>query len=62
MTRNKSWGDLAARLVVALKPIAAPIGIAFVRRARTGMRADEMTCALPAVRLAEIVDAVESAA
>ena len=31
MTRNKSWGDFAARLVVALKPIPAPIGIVFVR-------------------------------
>jgi len=31
MTRNPPWSDLAARLVAALKPIAAPIGIAFVR-------------------------------
>jgi uncharacterized protein (DUF169 family) len=30
VTRNAVWSDLAARLVAALKPIAAPIGIAFV--------------------------------
>lgn len=32
MTGNASWSDLAARLVSALKPISAPIGIAFVPR------------------------------
>ena len=31
MTHNLAWGDLAARLVAALKPIAVPIGIAFLR-------------------------------
>ena len=31
MSCNTVWSDLAARLVAALKPIAAPIGIAFVR-------------------------------
>lgn len=41
--------------------IAASVGCA-LSRARTGMRAEEMTCALPASRLAEIVAAVEAAA
>ena len=39
MTRNTVWSDLAARLVAALKPIAAPIGIAFVPEARRERRA-----------------------
>ncbi|MGA6969983.1 MAG: DUF169 domain-containing protein [Candidatus Binatus sp.] len=30
MSRNAVWIDLSARLVAALRPIAAPIGIAFV--------------------------------
>lgn len=41
--------------------VAASVGCA-LSRARTGMRADEMTCALPAARLAELVVAVEAAA
>lgn len=41
--------------------IAASVGCA-LSRARTGMRADEMTCVFPASRLAAIVTAVESAA
>jgi len=41
--------------------VAASVGCA-LSRARTGMRADEMTCALPAARLAELVAAVEAAA
>ncbi|HEV7733521.1 MAG TPA: DUF169 domain-containing protein [Candidatus Binatia bacterium] len=40
--------------------IAASVGCA-LSRARTGMRADEMTCALPAARLGEIVTALEAA-
>ena len=40
---------------------AASVGCA-LSRARTGMRAEEMTCALPAARLREIVAAVEAAA
>jgi uncharacterized protein (DUF169 family) len=41
--------------------VAASVGCA-LSRARTGMRADEMTCALPAARLAALVDAIEAAA
>ncbi len=40
---------------------AASVGCA-LSRARTGMTPDEMTCALPAANLAEIVDAVASTA
>ena len=40
---------------------AASVGCA-LSRARTGMGAQEMTCALPGSRLEEIVTAVESAA
>jgi uncharacterized protein (DUF169 family) len=40
--------------------IAVSVGCV-LSRARTGMRADEMTCALPAARLGEIVAAVEAA-
>jgi uncharacterized protein (DUF169 family) len=39
---------------------AASVGCA-LSRARTGMRADEMTCALPAARLGAIVAALEAA-
>jgi len=41
--------------------VAASVGCA-LSRARTGMRPEEMTVALPAARLAEVVDAVERAA
>ncbi len=41
--------------------IAASVGCA-LSRARTGMRSDEMTCALPAAQLGGIVHALESAA
>lgn len=41
--------------------LAASVGCA-LSRARTGMRADEMTCALPAARLVEIVETIEAAA
>ena len=41
--------------------IAASVGCA-LSRARTGMRSEELTCALPASRLAEIVPAIEAAA
>lgn len=37
--------------------VAASVGCA-LSRARTGMRPEEMTCAVPAGRLAEVVDAV----
>lgn len=40
---------------------AASVGCA-LSRARTGMRPEEMTCALPAVRLSEAVQAIERAA
>ncbi|MCU1491194.1 MAG: hypothetical protein JWM85_2599 [Acidimicrobiaceae bacterium] len=40
---------------------AASVGCA-LSRARTGMRGDEMTCALPAATLAEAVDAIEKTA
>jgi uncharacterized protein (DUF169 family) len=40
---------------------AASVGCA-LSRARTGMQPDEMTCALPAGQLAEIVDAVRRTA
>ena len=39
--------------------IAASVGCA-LSRSRTGMRAEEMTCAIPAQRLGEIVEALES--
>ena len=41
--------------------VAASVGCA-LSRARTGMGADEMTCALPAARLGELVAAIEGAA
>ena len=41
--------------------VAASVGCA-LSRARTGMRPEEMTCALPGRRLAEVVAAVEEAA
>jgi uncharacterized protein (DUF169 family) len=41
--------------------VAASVGCA-LSRARTGMRPDEMTCAVPGPRLAEVVDAVERTA
>ena len=41
--------------------IAASVGCA-LSRARTGMRSDELTCALPAARLGAIVTAIEAAA
>ncbi len=41
--------------------VAASVGCA-LSRARTGMRADEMTCAVPGGRLAEVVAAVERTA
>jgi len=40
---------------------AVSVGCA-LSRARTGMRTEEMTCALPAARLGEIVSAIEAAA
>jgi uncharacterized protein (DUF169 family) len=40
---------------------AASVGCA-LSRARTGMKAEEMTCALPAARLREIVAEIEAAA
>lgn len=41
--------------------VAASVGCA-LSRARTGMRPEEMTCAVPAARLAEVVEAVERTA
>ena len=41
--------------------IAASVGCA-LSRARTGMKAEEMTCALPAARLPDIVSALEATA
>lgn len=41
--------------------VAASVGCA-LSRARTGMRADEMTAAIPGARLAAVVDALESTA
>ena len=41
--------------------VAASVGCA-LSRARTGMRPDEMTCAIPAARLDEVVEAVERTA
>lgn len=41
--------------------VAASVGCA-LSRARTGMRPDEMTCAIPGPRLGEVVRRVESAA
>jgi uncharacterized protein (DUF169 family) len=41
--------------------VAASVGCA-LSRARTGMRPDEMTCAIPGTRLAEVVEAVERTA
>jgi uncharacterized protein (DUF169 family) len=40
--------------------VAASVGCA-LSRARTGMRPEEMTCAIPGARLAEVVAAVEAA-
>ena len=67
-------GDAVGDLVIEGKPQchivaiakeqnrpAASVGCA-LSRARTGMRAHEMTCALPGARLHEIVDAIEQAA
>lgn len=66
--------DAVADLVVEGKPqchivvlaherqvVAASVGCA-LSRARTGMRPEEMTCAVPAGRLAEVVAAVEAVA
>lgn len=39
--------------------VAASVGCA-LSRARTGMRPEEMTCAIPARRLTEVVDALEA--
>jgi uncharacterized protein (DUF169 family) len=41
--------------------VAASVGCA-LSRARTGMRADEMTCAIPGARLAEVVERLEATA
>jgi uncharacterized protein (DUF169 family) len=41
--------------------VAASVGCALSRQ-RTGMRPEEMTCAIPALRLAEVVEAVEATA
>ena len=41
--------------------VAASVGCA-LSRSRTGMKAEEMTCAFPARRLDEIVNALESTA
>jgi uncharacterized protein (DUF169 family) len=41
--------------------VAVSVGCA-LSRARTGMRAEEMTCAIPDPRLADIVQQVETAA
>ncbi len=41
--------------------VAASVGCA-LSRARTGMRPEEMTCAIPGGRLGEVVEALESAA
>jgi uncharacterized protein (DUF169 family) len=41
------------------KVVAASVGCA-LSRARTGMKADEMTCAIPGSRLTEVVDALEA--
>ena len=38
--------------------VAASVGCA-LSRVRTGMKADEMTCAIPGFRLTEVVDALE---
>ena len=40
------------------KVVAASVGCA-LSRVRTGMKADEMTCAIPGSRLTEVVDALE---
>jgi uncharacterized protein (DUF169 family) len=66
-------GDATADLAIESKPQchivaiakgqrrpAASVGCA-LSRARTGMGAHEMTCALPGSRLEEIVTAIESA-
>ena len=39
--------------------VAASVGCA-LSRSRTGMKAEEMTCAIPVRRLSEVVDALES--
>ena len=39
--------------------VAASVGCA-LSRARTGMKAEEMTCAIPGARLSDIVDALEA--
>ncbi len=41
--------------------VAASVGCA-LSRARTGMRADEMTCAIPGARLAAVVERLEATA
>lgn len=43
-----------------LGEVAASVGCA-LSRARTGMRPEEMTCAIPGSRLADVVNAVEAA-
>lgn len=48
-------------LAKELGVVAASVGCA-LSRARTGMRPEEMTCAIPARRLAEVVDALEATA
>lgn len=40
--------------------VAASVGCA-LSRARTGMRPEEMTCAIPGARLAELTDAIDAA-
>ena len=40
--------------------VAASVGCA-LSRARTGMRPEEMTCAIPGGRLADVVEALEGA-
>jgi len=67
-------GDAAGDLVISGKPQchiiavakeqnrpAASVGCA-LSRARTGMSAQEVTCALPGLRLEELVEAIEAAA
>jgi uncharacterized protein (DUF169 family) len=46
--------------IIAIANEDAEIAVS-VGRARTGMRSEELTCALPASRLAEIVPAIEAA-
>jgi uncharacterized protein (DUF169 family) len=67
-------GDAAGDLVIEGKPQCHIIAVAreqnrpaasvgcVLSRARTGMSAQEMTCALPGLRLEELVQAIEAAA